>query len=1103
MEKNLTVKEKSGGTAKKATYSREQKGNKGQEQNHAKAAANIRKTKSMEVLSRRVDHAGSGYLDEKELEKRKQEAHKVFVKEKIKFSAFLNEITRQVLSPSRLTSLGVTHVHRPSSPGQTSTSPKALSPKPEHKTNARTPVSTPIPNVTHIQPRPPAPTSILILKGTSSINNSVRLFPGVVMAVQEVIQAILALPQNVFHLGLNVVTKFRSSTKLPPKRNISIHRIIEIHTTNHLQHTTITMKIIIAHLHVLVLQNQKTAIVIPIKNRITIIPIKNLITIIHHRHLISTMELIIAHHHTIILLQILISTMELITAHHHTIILLQIPIILLQIPIIIHPLHHNTIMELTAAQQSLLSQALTIIFPIQKLILLTKNHTTTATINIHLHRHITTMDVTAPQFQNLPTIIPVQNLTTIIRLLLSTTMESMKLQHHHSDHESSHPKSHHHHHHSHPNHSSNTIQHHHTSDSHTETRQHSHSRNASPTPEHHYHSSHTDSHHSPHQHHHHVSDSYPKGPAHSNSAHHYENHPNTHSESQDHSASHPKGHLSRLELHLHSDHDPPESHPKHFPSGSHEPTPVEPDHYHHHKSQESHHYSHSNSHHHSNPESNHPQHHEHSESHHRSQPESHHHHSQDHHHYHDNPESQNQHSNTEHHHFHSESNHYHSHFKEDHHNDDHTSHLRHSPVGQRSTSPHSNKSNSSASSTIQDDQSTVSYQESSSYLKEKDSELERLTMLQEQNEVLHHSLLQTTVRMECMGSEFKTGHQLIESELQRTRIELNSLLERFTRLQDNYSSTQQTNHLLEKKLHCVAQNMDGERERLNQRISELSDQLSTAKTTIQSLETINVTSMLQDALVKHLKSDDPMTPLPVAPPPAQFMDSDRYDKVSMHGDDQSLGTLPEEEESDWSEMGEEAQICVLRGSQGNHGNASYYQWQQRQGCWGGLNQYSKGNVDTESESGGEESKCHQPPHGLQIPHLKFTVHPETLPIPMADVSLACFNQGPDDPDCDGYHITDVRNLGSPIRVLSASLEEIHSIGILKQQEQQQDHHKSMMDLHQSQVCTRQVLYEDEIECDWREANSHGAGEHLNGMVGLESAQKMLNHYIHDGESTHL
>ncbi|KAL1274187.1 hypothetical protein QQF64_027001 [Cirrhinus molitorella] len=395
---------------------------------------------------------------------------------------------------------------------------------------------------------------------------------------------------------------------------------------------------------------------------------------------------------------------------------------------------------------------------------------------------------------------------------------------------------------------------------------------------------------------------------------------------------------------------------------------------------------------------------------------------------------------------------------------------------------------------ITDDQSTVSYQESSSFPKEKDSELERLMMLQEQNEALHHSLLQTTMRMECMGVEFKSGHQLLESELQRTRIELSSLLERFTRLQDNYSCTQQTNHLLEKKLHCVTQNMDGERERLNVRISELTEQLSAAKTTIQSLETINVTSMLQDALVKHLKSDDPITPLPVAPPPAPFMDSDHYDKVSMHVDDQSLGTLPEEEESDWSEMGEETQICIPRGSQGSHENASYYQWQR----------YSKGIVDTESESGGEESKCHQAHHGLQIPHLKFTVHPETLPVPMEDVSLARFKQSPD--GLDGYQITEVRNLGSPIRVLSASLEEIHSIGLLKQQE---DHHsqlrsnKSMMDLHHSQSGTRQVSYADEIVCNWREANSYAAGQERSGMVGLESAQKMLNHFIHDGESTHL
>ncbi|XP_051965502.1 uncharacterized protein LOC127631425 [Xyrauchen texanus] len=342
--------------------------------------------------------------------------------------------------------------------------------------------------------------------------------------------------------------------------------------------------------------------------------------------------------------------------------------------------------------------------------------------------------------------------------------------------------------------------------------------------------------------------------------------------------------------------------------------------------------------------------------------------------------------------------------------------------------------------------------------------------------------------MECMGSEFKTGHQLLESDLQRTRLELHSLMDRFSRLQDNYSSTQQINHLLEKKLHCVAQSMDGEREQLNQRVSELTEQLCAANTTIQSLETINVTSMLQEALVKHLKSDDPLTPLPVAPPPAQFIDSGHYDK----GDDQSLGTLPEEEESDWSELGEEAQNFILRGSQRTHEN-TYVQWQQGQGCWEGANQYGRGNADTESDSGGEENKTHHP-HTLQIPHLKFTVHPETLLAPIADGQAS-----------ESYQITEVRNLGSPIRVLSASLEEINTIGLLKKQDSpgQLRSNKSMMDLHHTQFGTRQVTYVNEIVCNWQEANSQGPGKEVNGMVGLESAQKLLNHFIHDGESTDL
>lgn len=44
--------------------------------------------------------------------------------------------------------------------------------------------------------------------------------------------------------------------------------------------------------------------------------------------------------------------------------------------------------------------------------------------------------------------------------------------------------------------------------------------------------------------------------------------------------------------------------------------------------------------------------------------------------------------------------------------------------------------------------------------------------------------------------------------------------------------------------------MGGERERLNQRISELTEQLSSAKTTIHSLETINVGACRQENKTK-------------------------------------------------------------------------------------------------------------------------------------------------------------------------------------------------------------------------------------------------------------
>lgn len=46
---------------------------------------------------------------------------------------------------------------------------------------------------------------------------------------------------------------------------------------------------------------------------------------------------------------------------------------------------------------------------------------------------------------------------------------------------------------------------------------------------------------------------------------------------------------------------------------------------------------------------------------------------------------------------------------------------------------------------------------------------------------LHQNLLKTAVRMECLGEEFMSSQKVLEAELQRTRLELSNLAERFRR----------------------------------------------------------------------------------------------------------------------------------------------------------------------------------------------------------------------------------------------------------------------------------------------------------------------------------
>ncbi|XP_068600485.1 uncharacterized G-patch domain protein DDB_G0278987-like [Brachionichthys hirsutus] len=98
------------GTMKNTKRERRGSGNNGR----------VRKAKSMEALTGPKERKLHGKEDEKEQERRKGEAMKNLMKEKTKFSAFLNEITRQVLSPMRLSTLGVTEAQRPCSPGQAS-----------------------------------------------------------------------------------------------------------------------------------------------------------------------------------------------------------------------------------------------------------------------------------------------------------------------------------------------------------------------------------------------------------------------------------------------------------------------------------------------------------------------------------------------------------------------------------------------------------------------------------------------------------------------------------------------------------------------------------------------------------------------------------------------------------------------------------------------------------------------------------------------------------------------------------------------------------------------------------------------------------------------
>ncbi len=225
----------------------------------------------------------------------------------------------------------------------------------------------------------------------------------------------------------------------------------------------------------------------------------------------------------------------------------------------------------------------------------------------------------------------------------------------------------------------------------------------------------------------------------------------------------------------------------------------------------------------------------------------------------------------------------------------------------------------------------------------------------------------------------------------------------------------------------------------------------------------------------HFQSDDALNQvvLPIAPPPAQFMDSHNFGKAKAGGQEQSLGSVPEEEESDWSEMGEETPRFILTGS--NRGQA----WRQREG-----------DVDKDSESGGEEIVRGHSPRPMPIPHLQFTIHNENLSDGMTGEGT--------------YRITTSPSHGSAILIRSASLEEIPLARHHMQKELRGT--EAMMDLHHQGNEAIEDL-DNEIIHHWRTSNERDAaiGRPIesrasaaeSSLASLQSAEMMLNHFIRE------
>ncbi|XP_041093967.1 uncharacterized protein LOC121306292 [Polyodon spathula] len=291
----------------------------------------------------------------------------------------------------------------------------------------------------------------------------------------------------------------------------------------------------------------------------------------------------------------------------------------------------------------------------------------------------------------------------------------------------------------------------------------------------------------------------------------------------------------------------------------------------------------------------------------------------------------------------------------------------------------------------------------------------------------------------------KSSPHHLEAELQRTREELQSLSDRYRRLQEDFSSSQQTSQALEEKLHSAVLSVELERKNQNQRISELMEQLCSAQNTICTLETINIPTLLQQVLGKHfLELEDHIDQSLL--PPAPFMDPAHSEPelrpAGLSNQSQGrMGPVPEEDESDWLEKGGEESVRAGLGGGGRARVTAFSPWSD-------LQQEVRPQTSRESEGATEEVRRFS--HTLKVPHFEFCTPHESLPVPCLDAPAP---RGPpaDDRRDRGYwnrpreaasqaHRGCSGSLASPLRLLSTSLEEIRLTAGLSQHGQPADRH---------------------------------------------------------------